>query len=216
MEYLFYVLLGIGLAAACGFRVFVPFLAISIAAMTGQLIAAGFILLGLLNFYRGAGIGGLWIGFIGLFLLTAARGTYAQVKMKERLRGVRVADVMARDYPRVDGRTNLQTFVDEYVLHTGRRCHLIVENGAVAGLITPHEIKAVDRARWPHTTVHSAMIPIERLKTVSPQAFVAEALEMLARDDINQLPVVANGRIEGVISRDRVMQFLTTRAELEM
>jgi len=37
MEYLFYVLLGIGLAAACGFRVFVPFLAISIAAMTGQL-----------------------------------------------------------------------------------------------------------------------------------------------------------------------------------
>jgi len=187
-----------------------------IAAMTGQFIAVGFILLGFLNFFRGAGIGGLWIAFIGLFLLTAARGTYAQVEMNERLRGVRVADVMARDYPRVDGGTNLQTFVDEYVLRTGRRCHLIVENGAVAGLITPHEIKAVDRARWPHTTVHSAMIPIERLKTVSPQAFVAEALEMLARDDINQLPVVANGRIEGVISRDRVMQFLTTRAELEM
>jgi len=37
MEYLLYVLLGIGLAAACGFRVFVPFLAISIAAMAGQL-----------------------------------------------------------------------------------------------------------------------------------------------------------------------------------
>lgn len=37
MEYPLYVLLGIGLAAACGFRVFVPFLAISIAAMTGQL-----------------------------------------------------------------------------------------------------------------------------------------------------------------------------------
>jgi hypothetical protein len=37
MEYILYVLLGIGLAAACGFRVFVPFLAISIAALTGQL-----------------------------------------------------------------------------------------------------------------------------------------------------------------------------------
>jgi len=37
MEYVLYVLLGIGLAAACGFRVFVPFLAISIAALTGQL-----------------------------------------------------------------------------------------------------------------------------------------------------------------------------------
>ena len=37
MDYLLYVLLGIGLAAACGFRVFVPFLAISVAALAGQL-----------------------------------------------------------------------------------------------------------------------------------------------------------------------------------
>jgi len=37
MEYALYVLLGIGLAAACGFRVFVPFLAVSIAALAGQL-----------------------------------------------------------------------------------------------------------------------------------------------------------------------------------
>jgi hypothetical protein len=37
MDYLLYVLLGIGLAAACGFRVFVPLLVMSIAALTGHL-----------------------------------------------------------------------------------------------------------------------------------------------------------------------------------
>jgi len=37
VEYPLYVLLGIGLAAACGFRVFVPFLAISIAGLAGHL-----------------------------------------------------------------------------------------------------------------------------------------------------------------------------------
>ena len=37
MDYVLYVLLGIGLAAACGFRVFVPFLVISIAALSGHL-----------------------------------------------------------------------------------------------------------------------------------------------------------------------------------
>lgn len=37
MEYVLYVLLGIGLAAACGFRVFVPFLTISMAALAGHL-----------------------------------------------------------------------------------------------------------------------------------------------------------------------------------
>jgi hypothetical protein len=47
MEYVIYVLLGIGLAAACGFRVFVPFLAISIAALAGQLkLAPDFVWLG--------------------------------------------------------------------------------------------------------------------------------------------------------------------------
>jgi len=38
MDWLLYVLLGIGLAAACGFRVFVPLLVISIAALTVYLL----------------------------------------------------------------------------------------------------------------------------------------------------------------------------------
>ncbi len=37
MEITLSILLGIGLAAACGFRVFVPFLIVSIAAMSGHL-----------------------------------------------------------------------------------------------------------------------------------------------------------------------------------
>jgi hypothetical protein len=30
------------------------------------------------------------------------------------------------------------------------------------------------------------------------------------------LPVVSKGRLEGIISRDRLLQFLFTRAELDM
>ena len=49
------------------------------------------------------------------------------VPATENLSGLRVGDVMARDCPRVDGRFNLQTFVDEYLLRTGRRCFLVEE-----------------------------------------------------------------------------------------
>ncbi len=187
-----------------------------IAAATGLFLAFGFIVLGIVSVFQGAGFGGLWIAFIGWFLLNAARATYAQNEMTERLRGVRVADVMARDCPVVDGNTNLQTLVDEHLLRTNGRCYLIVENGVTAGLITPNEIKAIERARWPYTTVSDAMVPIERLKIVNPEMPVAEALETLGRANVNQLPVVSNGRLEGIISRDRVLQFLFTRAELEM
>jgi hypothetical protein len=47
VEYALYVLLGIGLAAACGLRVFLPLLAVSIAGLTGRLeLASGFEWLG--------------------------------------------------------------------------------------------------------------------------------------------------------------------------
>ena len=47
MEIALSILIGIGLAAACGFRVFVPFLVVSIASMSGHLeLAEGFEWLG--------------------------------------------------------------------------------------------------------------------------------------------------------------------------
>jgi hypothetical protein len=60
----------------------------------------------------GAGFGGVWLAFIGWFLVNAAGSAYAQVETNENLRGVKVGDVMARDCPAVDGHDNLQTFVD--------------------------------------------------------------------------------------------------------
>ncbi len=187
-----------------------------IAAQVGQLVAFGFIALGLIRFFGGAGFGGLWIAFIGWFLLTAARATYAQVGIAESLRGLRVRDVMESDCPAVDGRSNLQSLADDYLLRTGRRCFMVVENGRVAGLITPHEIKQVDRARWPYTTVDTVMRPLEQLRTVAPDSPVVEALEVMGRGDVNQLPVISDGRLEGIISRGRVLQLLQTRAELNM
>lgn len=187
-----------------------------VAAMTGQVVAFGFIVLGFIGIFRGAGFGGLWIAFIGFFLLIAARASYTHVEMSERLRGVRVRDVMTRNYPQVDGRTNLRAFVDDYLLRAEGRCYLIVDDGAPLGLITPQEVKSIERERWPYTTVRDAMVPFDRVKTASPDMPVAEALEMLGRADVNQLPVVSGGRLEGVISRDRVLRFLVMRAELDM
>ena len=48
---------------------------------------------------------------------------------------------------------NIETFVNDFLLRTGHRCFLIAENGAIAGLITPNEVKGIARPRWPYTTV---------------------------------------------------------------
>ncbi len=186
------------------------------AARTGQAIAFAFIIFGLMRFFGGAGFGGLWLVFIGWFLLTAAQASYAQVELQEGLRGVRVSDLMVSDCALVDGNTNLQTFVEDYLLRTGQRCYLIAENGVVAGLITPHEIKGIERARWPFTLVSDVMRPLDQLRTVPPETPVTEALTIIGREDLNQLPVVSNGRLAGMISRDQILRYLLTRSELKM
>ena len=187
-----------------------------IASRVGQLVALGFIMLGILRFFSGAGFGGLWIAFIGWFLLDAARASGAQVEITERLTGVRVGDVMTQQFATVDANSNLETFVQEDLLPTGHRCFVVLEQGRPAGIITPHEVKAIDRGRWPYTTVGDVMRSLETLRSVGPERPVAEALEMMGREDVNQMPVVQHGSLAGIISRGHIVRVLQTRAELDI
>ena len=187
-----------------------------IASVVGQFVAFGFIMIGIWRFFSGAGFGGLWLAFIGWFLLDAARASGAQVQIAERLNGVSVGDVMTRQFPVVDGNSNLETFVQEHVLPTGHRCFVVLEQGRPAGIITPHEIKAIERARWPYTTVSDVMRSLESLRTVGPERPVTEALELMGREDVNQVPVVQRGSLAGIISRGHITRFLQTRAELDV
>lgn len=187
-----------------------------IASRVGQLIAFGFIMLGLVRFFGGAGFGGLWIAFIGWFLLNASRESYAQVAVTEALRGVRVGDVMSQEHSTVDGYLNLHNFVEQHLARTGRRYFVVEVNGQTEGIITPAEVSEIPHVRWPYTTVAEVMRPLDEVRTIAPESPVDKALEMMAGNDLNQLPVISNGKLAGVISRAHVLQLLQTRAELHL
>jgi Zn-dependent protease/CBS domain-containing protein len=185
-----------------------------VAAEVGQFVAFMFILWGLIQFFSGVSFSGLWMAFIGWFLLDAARSSYVQVELMAGLRDRRVADIMDRDYVTVEGHLSLQDFVDAYVLRTGRRCFVVVQNDQITGLITTHEIRQVARDSWPQTSVQSVMRPLAQLRTVAPDTPAIQALELMSREDINQLPVISDGHVRGVFSRGQVLRFLRTQAEL--
>ena len=187
-----------------------------IASMVGQFVAFGFILIGIWRFFGGAGFGGLWLAFIGWFLLEAARASSEQVEITERLNGVRVRDVMAQQFPVINANSNLQTFVQDHLLPTGHRCFVVEQQGRPVGIVTPHEVKTIERARWPYTTVADVMRSLESVRTVGPERPVAEALELMGREDVNQIPVMQNGSIAGIISRGHILRVLQTRAELDV
>jgi Zn-dependent protease/CBS domain-containing protein len=184
------------------------------AAVTGQVVGGLFVTLGIVQFFFGANFGGLWIAFIGWFLLQAAGETIRQAGLKRAIQDVKVADIMSHDCATVDGRQSVQDLV-ERLFKTGRRCFVVLDDGHVAGLVTPHEIRQLDRSKWPATPVDSVMRPLAGLRAVRPDAPLANALEVMARENVNQLPVMSNSHLDGVLSRAEVVNYLQTRAEME-
>jgi Zn-dependent protease/CBS domain-containing protein len=185
-----------------------------IAAQTGQWIGAGFIAFGIISFFGGGGFSGLWFALIGWFLVQAAGASILHLQAGSLLRGLRVRDVMSQDCPSVDGGMRLQEFVDELLLKTGRRCFLVVEDDGVVGLITPHEVRNVERARWPSVTVREAMRPVDAIHSLTPDAPAMQAMEMMGREDVNQIPIVVGGHLQGIVSRAHLLQVIHSRSEL--
>ena len=185
------------------------------AARVGQVMAVGLIFIGLLESFLGAGLSALWLVLVGWFLLGAAAHSVGQVVAEEHLRGLRVGDLMSRDCARVDAATSLRDFVREHLLKTGARCFLVSEGGLVVGLLTPGELTAVERSLWAETPVRAAMRPLDELRGVSPEASASESLATMGAN-VQQLPVMQDGRLQGVISRGDILRVLRTRLELQM
>lgn len=187
-----------------------------LSARAGQGVALGLFAFGVWQFLAVDGIGGLWLALLGWFLLDAATASHAQVEMVAGLRGLRVGDIMTSDCMRVPADTSAQRFAEDYVLRTGERCYVVEEQGEATGLITPADLKAVDRSRWADTPVGWIKRPLHQVTAVSPDTPVVQALERMGKEDVNQLAVMSAGRIEGVLSRRHILQLLQTRLQLSM
>jgi Zn-dependent protease len=184
------------------------------AARVGQAIAVLFIGFGIFRFFEGAGLGGLWIAFIGWFLLQAAGATYMQVRAGSLLSGIKVRDLMSRDCAITSPDTSLQEFVQNQLMPTGRRCFLVMENGALKGLITPNELRNVNPKDLYFKKVGSVMLPAEKIRSVSPDTPAREALETMLRENVNQLPVMSDGHVQGVITQGQILQAIRFRSEI--
>jgi Zn-dependent protease/predicted transcriptional regulator len=184
------------------------------ASITGQVIAYLFILLGVWLFFTGNILNGIWLGFIGWFLLSAAQSANSQVMLASVFRGVTVGEVMNPKPTTVPPNISLQQLVDAYFLPGGLRYALVMQADQLVGLITLSDIRHIPREQWGQVLVSYAMIPVERLHVVSPQQSLSEVLPLMAGRDVNQLPVVQNGALLGIVSRDAIVHYLEVRRGL--
>jgi Zn-dependent protease len=188
--------------------------ATQIASFSGQVIAFGFIGWGVFTMFQGQLFEGLWLAFIGWFLQNAAASTYAASNLQQVLRGVTVARVMARGYPRVAGQVSLEQLVEDQVMTSGQRYFFVADNGNPRGMLTLREVTAVPRTQWSQVSAEQVMVPWTRLTRVNPNMELQTALQTMDDANVAQVPVVEDDHIVGVLSREHVLRYIRARAEL--
>jgi len=188
------------------------------AARSGEGIAYLMMALGLgaALFGRESGGGifeGMWLAFIGWFLLTMARQSYAQAKTQGSLEGLTVADVMTPEAPTVARDLSLEEYSQE-VTRSKCRAHLVVADAQLAGLMTIEALKAVPHAEWAGTSVQAVMLPRERVHWAAPEETALALMERMRQDNLQEVAVVANERVVGLVTLESVAQAVQIRADL--
>ncbi|HHX64777.1 MAG TPA: CBS domain-containing protein [Chloroflexi bacterium] len=186
------------------------------ASHVGQGVAYLFIAYGIIRTVAGNWLGGLWIAFIGFFLENAARTAYAQLTLRNLMDGHVVAEAMNRQCQIIPPQLTLDLFVEHYLLNGGRRCYVVGDRDEIMGLLTVHNIRSVPRLERPFIQARDVLTPMDKLISVSVDTPLWEALREMTAGGVNQLPVMEDGKLQGMLTREDLITFIKTRAELDV
>jgi len=186
------------------------------ASMVGQVVAYLFILAGIVRAFLDDWVSGLWMAFVGLFLENAARSANSQLTLRSLLDGHVVGEIMSRECPSLSPQLTLDVLVGQHLLTGTRRCFTVVARDSVLGLLTVHNVRRVPRQEWRTTHVSDILTPLDQLRVVDPQTPLWKALQEMTVEGVNQLPVLEEDKLVGMISRDNLLTFIRKRSELEL
>lgn len=178
------------------------------AAGIGRTIAFALIGLGVALLVVGNVVGGIWMAFIGWFLLQAGGAEARQVTLAERLEGVLVRDLMTASPVTVPADLALGDFVDRVVWSERFTTYPVVQDGSPVGLLPFRRVAEVPRSEWDTRTVGSSMVPLAEVPLLDPEQPVADALPLLGRSDLGRALVLEHGRLVGLLSVSDVTRAL--------
>ncbi len=194
------------------------------ASWAGQLFGWVFIAIGVamalgieVPFFGAGLIGGLWLVFIGWFLSSLASQGYQEVVVESALAKVSVAEIMRRRFPVVGPKISVEELVSDHIIGSEERAFPVMSGEELLGLVTLADVRKIPRSQWEHGRVEQIMTPARNLITVKPGDEATTAMKILAGKDINQLPVIEEGKLIGLLSRRDIILWLQVRSgEKEM
>jgi Zn-dependent protease/predicted transcriptional regulator len=143
---------------------------------------------------------GIWLAFLGWFLLQAAAGEVRALAAHQALGGLRVSDLMIRDPATVRQDTSLGRFMDDVVWSRRFTTYPVVDDGHVVGLLPFRRVAEVPRSAWDERTVRDCMLRLDQVPVLAPDDRLTDVIDEFGENDINRALVVEDGRLAGLLS----------------
>ncbi len=188
-----------------------------IASRLGELmgfsLVAGGIILVLIDVFsrdRGTALTGVWLCLIGIFLVSAASGSYRQARIRNAIEHIRVGDVM-RPPQAVDGVTTLEEVARTYLSKGAEQPVAILRMGRLAGRLDTRAMSRIPVNAWQVTPAEATLAPVRQEETIAPGASLSEAFWVLTRRGLHFLWVTEEGRLMGVLAREDLRGLVSMR-----
>jgi Zn-dependent protease/predicted transcriptional regulator len=186
-----------------------------IAAGVGTTFGFGLMVVGFGFLLFGYILNGIWFAFIGWFLSSAARGEADSLRLETALGPLSARDIMSEHFVTVPPGLSVQLIVDEFMVGEGHRAVVVARDDAVYGIVSISDIRKLPRDRWPDTPAQTIMTPREDVLTVQSDTPAMEVLELIAQRGLNQLPVLEEGRMVGLVTRREIIERIQLAEQLQ-
>jgi Zn-dependent protease/CBS domain-containing protein len=182
------------------------------AVRAGRSVAYALIGLGLVEFLLGSLVAGVWMAFIGWFLLTAAREEEAWVLTRESLAGLTVADVMTARPHVAPGWISVADFISDYLLGDRHSSYPVErDDGTISGLITLDQLRRVPPTDRTTTLVADAAIPLEQVPLARPTEPVTKVIERLEPAAGHRVLVMDDDDVVGIVTARDIARLVDVR-----
>ncbi|MEN6616230.1 MAG: site-2 protease family protein [Syntrophorhabdus sp.] len=172
------------------------------------------IFLGVLQFFTGNFLGGLWWFLIGMFLRNSAQSAYEQLILRETLQGEPVERFMTTDPVTVKPSISVDDLIKDYVYKYHYKMFPIVEeSGQLVGCVTTRQVDKVPRQEWDKKHVADISLPCSAENVVSPKTDAMQALSLMERTGTSRLLVATGNRLVGILALKDMVKFLSMRLE---
>jgi Zn-dependent protease len=182
----------------------------TVAARVGQVAAVGLLFSGVWILFDGSSgaLSGLWLIMIAWFMYAGAASSQSATIFQDSLRRLTVASVMDRDFGRVQAGVSVQSFAEEHLLEktpsVAPHAYAVYRDDYLVGLLSLRQLGRIPMQTWSHTSVERAMLPIESAPAMEPGAPALGALHLILEEGVEQIAVMAEGRLLGLITRNEL------------